>query len=121
MLRVESGVWREANDPAQACRDAQMSPYAVGAAISRPQAAIRYRRIVMRKYSPVTVGDGVLDVPRGGTDVFPPRPGECVNRHGAAGRSGTPAPTGGTGLYRYAHISDAVTLRVDLGIDPYGA
>ncbi len=47
-----------------------------------------------------------MPLPRGGTDVLALRPGECVNKHCAAGR-GKPRPYGGDGDL----VSIAVILR----------
>ena len=53
------------------------------------------------------VGADALIGPRGGTDVFALRPGECVNRHSTAGR-GKPRPYGGNGRFAAVNASRKV-------------
>ncbi len=79
-------------DPVQSYRDAQMQPYAVGAAISRPQAAIRYKCPPMRKCSPITVGEG-LAPPSRGNRRFSPSPGRICNTDMVPPGGASPAPT----------------------------
>ena len=57
----------------------KVSLCSVGAAISRPQTCNPERVYRDTKTFPPVVGDGALDVPRGGSGVFPPRPGESEN------------------------------------------